>query len=160
MQHFARELEAWHAARIEPWCGGGRCTDVFSAETVCTGICTPKPADATCHFDASGTCVGAERELAPGELIADYAYRCEPCASRFAEMGTRGQRKNGLRLVGAGFVLGAVFVIMYVTKTDIESEIHSDDPFSLALVIGYAAIVCVAIGLSMIGLRFRPKLRL
>lgn len=75
-------------------------------------------------------------------------------------MGTRGQRKNGLRLVGAGFVLGAVFVIMYVTKTDIESGIHGDDPFSLALVIGYAAIGCVAIGLSMIGLRFRPKLRL
>ena len=46
-------------ARIEPWCVAGRCTDVFAAEIVCAGICAPKPADATCHFDASSACVGA-----------------------------------------------------------------------------------------------------
>jgi len=50
-QHATRSQR--HARAFE------ECTDVFSAETVCTGICTPKPADETCHFDASGTYVGA-----------------------------------------------------------------------------------------------------
>ena len=46
-------------ARVVAWCVAGSCTDAFAAELVCGGICAPKPADATCHFDAHGACVGA-----------------------------------------------------------------------------------------------------
>ncbi len=84
-------------------------------------------------------------------MLADYVYRCEPCAARFAETGKRSQRKNGIRLV---------FVIVYVTKTDLDGDLHPDDPFSLALMNGYVAIACVATRLPMIGLSFRPTLRL
>jgi hypothetical protein len=46
-------------ARVVAWCVAGSCTDAFAAELVCGGICAPKPADATCHVDAQGACVGA-----------------------------------------------------------------------------------------------------
>ncbi len=46
-------------AAVERYCVGGACTEVFSAEIVCDGICPPKAADPTCHFDGSGACVGA-----------------------------------------------------------------------------------------------------
>ena len=46
-------------AVVEPWCVAGKCTDAFAAEIVCGVICAPKPADSTCHFDATGACVGA-----------------------------------------------------------------------------------------------------
>jgi hypothetical protein len=46
-------------ATVEPWCFEGTCTDAFSAEVVCGGICPAKAADATCHFDASGACRSA-----------------------------------------------------------------------------------------------------
>jgi hypothetical protein len=36
-------------------------TPVFAGEIVCDGICSPKPVDATCHFDAGGVCRGASR---------------------------------------------------------------------------------------------------
>jgi hypothetical protein len=49
------ELEA----RTEQWCVGDTCTEAFAAKIVCDAICAPKPADATCHFDATGACVGA-----------------------------------------------------------------------------------------------------
>ena len=45
-------------ATIDRWCVGDACTEAFHAEIVCDGICMPKPADPTCHFDASGACVG------------------------------------------------------------------------------------------------------
>ncbi len=48
----------------------------------------------------------------------------------------------------------------HAPRLNLDADIHSDDPFSLALVIGCAAIICVAIGLPMIGLSFRPKLKL
>src|SRR5207248_1086536 len=35
-------------ARIEPWCVGGACTDVFAADIVCDGICIPKRAETSC----------------------------------------------------------------------------------------------------------------
>ena len=46
-------------ARVAEWCVAGSCTDAFAAELICAGICAPKPADATCFFDAQGACVGA-----------------------------------------------------------------------------------------------------
>jgi hypothetical protein len=45
-------------AQIESWCSHGECTDAFAAEIICDGICMPKAADPTCHFDASGACIG------------------------------------------------------------------------------------------------------
>jgi len=44
-------------ARVDRWCVSGECTDAFMAEIICDGICAPKPADATCHFDGD-RCVG------------------------------------------------------------------------------------------------------
>ncbi len=38
-------------ARIAPWCVSGDCTDAFHGEIVCSGICAPKAADHTCHFE-------------------------------------------------------------------------------------------------------------
>jgi hypothetical protein len=46
-------------ARVAPWCVNDACTDAFHGEIVCDGICPPKPADATCHFDGD-RCVGAD----------------------------------------------------------------------------------------------------
>lgn len=45
-------------AVIQPWCVQGECTDAFHGEIICSGICAPKPADASCHFDSAGACVG------------------------------------------------------------------------------------------------------
>ncbi len=45
-------------ATVKPWCVAGTCTDAFHGEIVCSGICAPKPADATCHFEGDA-CVGA-----------------------------------------------------------------------------------------------------
>ncbi|NOU34315.1 MAG: hypothetical protein HOO96_41010 [Polyangiaceae bacterium] len=45
-------------ATVKPWCVGGQCTDAFHGEIVCSGICAPKAADATCHFEGDA-CVGA-----------------------------------------------------------------------------------------------------
>jgi len=45
-------------ATVAPWCVDGQCTDAFSAEIVCAGICAPRPADPTCHLDDAGRCVG------------------------------------------------------------------------------------------------------
>ena len=36
-------------AVIEPWCVEGKCTDVFAAQIVCDGICSPKPARSDCR---------------------------------------------------------------------------------------------------------------
>lgn len=47
------------AARVDRFCVGDACTEAFHAEIVCDGICAPHPADATCHFDDRGACVGA-----------------------------------------------------------------------------------------------------
>jgi hypothetical protein len=44
-------------ARVDRWCAGSECTEAFMAEIVCDGICAPKPADATCHFEGD-LCVG------------------------------------------------------------------------------------------------------
>ena len=44
-------------ARVDAWCVDGQCTDAFFAEITCDGICAPKPADPTCHFDGD-RCVG------------------------------------------------------------------------------------------------------
>lgn len=45
--------------RVKRWCVGKACTDAFFVELLCTAVCSPKPADATCHFDATGACGGA-----------------------------------------------------------------------------------------------------
>jgi hypothetical protein len=47
------------AAVVEDWCVGGECTPAFAVEIVCDIRCGRKPADASCHFDDAGTCVGA-----------------------------------------------------------------------------------------------------
>jgi hypothetical protein len=44
-------------ARIDRWCVDGQCTEAFFGEIVCSGICPPRPADATCHFE-NDVCVG------------------------------------------------------------------------------------------------------
>jgi hypothetical protein len=49
------ELEAV----VEDWCVGGECTPAFAVEIICDVICPRKPADASCHFDDAGKCVGA-----------------------------------------------------------------------------------------------------
>ncbi|HEY1959579.1 MAG TPA: hypothetical protein VGH28_28410 [Polyangiaceae bacterium] len=47
-------------AKITSWCvGDAGCTDAFAAELPCDIVCAPRPADATCHFDSSGACVGS-----------------------------------------------------------------------------------------------------
>jgi hypothetical protein len=46
-------------ARVDRFCADGQCTDAFFADIVCDGICTPRPADATCRFQGN-RCVGAE----------------------------------------------------------------------------------------------------
>jgi hypothetical protein len=46
-------------AHVDRWCVGDACTDALFADIVCDGICTPKPADATCHFEGA-LCVGTE----------------------------------------------------------------------------------------------------
>ncbi len=38
-------------AKIAPWCVSGDCTDAFHAQIVCSVVCSPKPADHTCHFE-------------------------------------------------------------------------------------------------------------
>ena len=43
--------------RVQPWCVAGQCTDALAVELPCTVVCTPRPADPTCHFEA-GRCVG------------------------------------------------------------------------------------------------------
>jgi hypothetical protein len=48
-------------AKVERWCVDEACTEAFAAEIVCSGICAPKPADPTCHFDAGGACIGKEK---------------------------------------------------------------------------------------------------
>jgi hypothetical protein len=48
-------------ARIDRWCVEGQCTEAFFGEILCTGICAPRAADSTCHFE-SGACVGAQAE--------------------------------------------------------------------------------------------------
>lgn len=45
--------------RVSAWCVDGQCTDAFDVELPCSIICAPKPADATCGFDAQGRCHGA-----------------------------------------------------------------------------------------------------
>jgi hypothetical protein len=47
-------------AKIAPWCVAGDCTDAFHAQIVCDGVCAPKPADHTCHFEGD-RCVGAAK---------------------------------------------------------------------------------------------------
>ena len=50
-------------AKIASWCVGGQCTDAFHGEIVCDGVCAPRPADPTCHFEGD-VCVSA-RDAAP-----------------------------------------------------------------------------------------------
>lgn len=45
--------------RLDRFCVGDACTDAFHVALVCDGICAPRAADATCHFDDRGACVGA-----------------------------------------------------------------------------------------------------
>jgi hypothetical protein len=47
------------AAQLGRFCVGDACTEAFHVELVCDGICAPRAADATCHFDDRGACVGA-----------------------------------------------------------------------------------------------------
>jgi hypothetical protein len=44
-------------ASVGEWCVDRQCTQVFKGEIVCGGICPPRPADPTCHFD-DDLCVG------------------------------------------------------------------------------------------------------
>ena len=44
-------------ARVDEWCVEKKCTRAFFVEIVCSGICPPRPADSTCHFEAD-LCVG------------------------------------------------------------------------------------------------------
>ncbi len=49
-------------ARIDEWCVDGECTRAFYGEIVCDGICDPRPADPTCHFEeieGVRVCVGS-----------------------------------------------------------------------------------------------------
>ena len=46
-------------ADIATWCADATCTNAFTADIVCDGICVPKPADPTCRFDAAGACHGS-----------------------------------------------------------------------------------------------------
>ncbi|MCA9673471.1 MAG: hypothetical protein H6708_03085 [Kofleriaceae bacterium] len=46
-------------AHVDRWCVDGACTDAFFGAIVCDGICAPRPADASCHFDDAGACVGS-----------------------------------------------------------------------------------------------------
>jgi hypothetical protein len=45
-------------ARIDEWCADGACTEAFFGNIVCDGICAPKPANSTCHFEGDA-CVSA-----------------------------------------------------------------------------------------------------
>jgi hypothetical protein len=45
-------------AQVTSWCVSDQCTDAFDVQIVCDGICAPRPADPTCHFDGAGACVG------------------------------------------------------------------------------------------------------
>ena len=45
-------------ARIAQWCSGNECTDAFHAAIVCDGICAPRPADPTCHFEGDDCVTG------------------------------------------------------------------------------------------------------
>ena len=47
-------------AKVAPWCVAGDCTDAFHAQIVCDGICRPKPADHTCHFEGD-RCVSGQK---------------------------------------------------------------------------------------------------
>jgi hypothetical protein len=47
-------------AKVAPWCVGGVCTDAFHGEIVCSVICTPKPADPTCHFQGDACVSGRD----------------------------------------------------------------------------------------------------
>jgi hypothetical protein len=47
-------------AKIAPWCVGSDCTDAFHAQIVCSAICSPKPADHTCHFEGD-RCVSGQK---------------------------------------------------------------------------------------------------
>lgn len=46
------------SAQLTTWCAEGRCTEAFDAQLICSGVCTRKPADSTCHFDAEKRCIG------------------------------------------------------------------------------------------------------
>jgi hypothetical protein len=47
-------------AKVSRWCVGSDCTDAFHAQIVCDGVCAPKPADHTCHFEGD-RCVSAQK---------------------------------------------------------------------------------------------------
>ena len=47
-------------AKVAPWCVGGDCTDAFHAQIICDAICSPKPADHTCHFEGD-RCVSGQK---------------------------------------------------------------------------------------------------
>lgn len=54
-------------AKIAPWCVSGDCTDAFHGEIVCSGICAPKPADHTCHFEGDRCVSSAPKTTAPAD---------------------------------------------------------------------------------------------
>ena len=45
-EHWASTI----TAHIDQWCVDGECTAAFFGDIVCDGICSPSPADPTCHF--------------------------------------------------------------------------------------------------------------
>jgi len=47
-------------AKIAPWCVAGDCTDAFHGQIVCSAVCSPKPADHTCHFEGD-RCVSGQK---------------------------------------------------------------------------------------------------
>jgi hypothetical protein len=48
------------SGRVDRWCVQRECTDAFFADIACSGICSPKPADPTCHFEGT-SCVSGHK---------------------------------------------------------------------------------------------------
>ena len=49
---------AVYYGRLAPYCAEGQCASVFRADVPCDGVCSPRPADPTCHLDGN-RCVSA-----------------------------------------------------------------------------------------------------
>ncbi len=104
------------------------------------------------------TVCGAAAELPDGELLDPRTgYRCVTCEYN-AEQALATQRaKIGLAAIGGGAVMLVICALMWAAKWDIDVP-NDDEPSSLFLYIGFAAIVLIALGLSQ-QRRFRPRLR-
>lgn len=104
---------------------------------------------------------GATAELPDGELLDPRAgYRCVTCTYNAEQALASHRAKIGLAAIGGGAVMLVICVLMWVTKSDIDfsSGPDDDEPSSLFLYIGFAAIALIALGLSQ-QRRFRPRLR-